>query len=570
MNICAYARVSTDSEDQANSYENQHTYFTREIVSKGHTLYKIYADKGLTGTKLNNRPEFEKMLTDAGIDIINFNSNGRDLRSRNKHTVYGISERKPLFDEIWIKNTSRFARNTLSSEIITMLRQKNVNIFFLEQNINTNNMSQDLLLKLIAVFDETESKDRSLKVKTGLHESIRNGRINTNGKLFGYNYITGENRLEENPEEAAIVRTVFEMYSNGKGQRQIAKYLTEQGILTRKGGEFGKSSIRQMLTNEKYMGINNGMKYDTGVVFQKYFSAKIKEKYQLIPSDRIPALISPELFEKCKVVNESKTTHILQKGIYNGISKYGGLIKCGKCGKPYYGNNRRGVRFYNCSTKKSYGVAVCDALNIYENELDEFFARQAKGGFKEAFETEKTVSIQKVYAEILRQYKEIDSDNSGEIKNVIQEENELLERLDGYRELYIISKANRENMKIKIEDIENQIDEVQKKHTELTRNNMDIANAILDLFELSKRIRNITDDKKTYTAEEVASECESITLMSLPLPNGSVQRTFALNIKKLNDIQEVTKNLPQVLNEYIESKDIVQIVNEMTKLKNNL
>ena len=88
------------------------------------------------------------------------------------------------------------------------------------------------------------------------------------------------------------------------------------------------------------------------------------------------------------------------------------------------------------------------------------------------------------------------------------------------------------------------------------------------LADLKAMIDSLTDETKT--AEEVANECESITLMSLPLPDGSVQRTFALNIKKLNDIQEVTKNLPQVLNEYIESKDIVQIVNEMTKLKNNL
>ena len=152
MIVSAYCRVSTDSSDQTNSYENQQSYFNREIEAKGHTLFKIYKDFGLTGTKLSNRPEFEEMLTDAGIDIKVINTDARDKRLLRQHTVYELSDRKPKFNEIWIKNTSRFARNTLSYTLITLLRQKHVNVYFIEQNINTSDLAQDLLYKLISVF----------------------------------------------------------------------------------------------------------------------------------------------------------------------------------------------------------------------------------------------------------------------------------------------------------------------------------------------------------------------------------------------------------------------------------
>lgn len=117
------------SVQEGNSYENQLSYFNREIITSGHELYKIYPDKGLTGTKLANRPQFLAMLRDAGIDVKHIHTDKRDGRAKRSHVVYEISDRAPMFDEIWLKNTSRFARNTLSYEIITLLRQKKVNLF---------------------------------------------------------------------------------------------------------------------------------------------------------------------------------------------------------------------------------------------------------------------------------------------------------------------------------------------------------------------------------------------------------------------------------------------------------
>ena len=146
-------------------------FLAEKIASThGYKFVGIYADEGFTGTKLNNRPEFNKMLIDAGIDIIEFSSDKLDKRNKKKHTVYELSDREPKFNEIWIKNTSRFARNTLSYQIIDLLRQKNVHIRFMEQKLFTGEIGSEILLKLFQMFDEQDSRDKSVKVTSGIIE----------------------------------------------------------------------------------------------------------------------------------------------------------------------------------------------------------------------------------------------------------------------------------------------------------------------------------------------------------------------------------------------------------------
>ena len=135
--IAIYCRVSTDSENQLNSLSNQKKMFLDRIESDNDILYDVFADEGLTGTKLNNRKEFNRMLELAGLDVVETINEKRlpngnlDRRAKRKTTNFVVSDREPLFDYIYVKNTSRFARNTLSYDIICKLRQKNVHIFFL-------------------------------------------------------------------------------------------------------------------------------------------------------------------------------------------------------------------------------------------------------------------------------------------------------------------------------------------------------------------------------------------------------------------------------------------------------
>ena len=371
MKVAAYCRVSTDSNDQANSYENQKSFFSHKIEESGHELVQIYADKGITGTKLS-RPEFDKMIYDAGVNVLRVTPSVRDGR-RQEHIVYEPdAERAPLFEEIWVKNTSRFARNTLSFDILEKLKEKGVYVYFIEQGFSTKDQTSLLGLKMMQVFDEQESRDKSLKIRTGNIETARRGGLRTSSRLYGYRYHHLTNSLdcylEIIPEEAAVVEEMFQLAAKGVGFRSIAKRLTEENHRTRAGKEFNKTTIRRILNDEKYAGLNPKLKYDGGIVFHKH-KPRLKDEYDVEECDRIPPIVSRELFEECRRVMRAKVNYQSNKGINYGRTEYARKIYCGICGAAYVANCKYGRRFYNCSTKVKKGVQVCPSRNVSEERL---------------------------------------------------------------------------------------------------------------------------------------------------------------------------------------------------------
>ena len=221
LKIAVYCRVSTDTEQQLNSLENQKQLFQSKIESDGDELYRVFFDEGLTGTKLNNRKGFHEMLILGGIDVVEtvdkkLLANGNfDTRIKRKITNYIVSERKPCFDKIYIKNTSRFARNTLSYDIICKLREKGVSVYFLEQNIDTSDYSRDFLLQMFQVFDQNDSRDKSIKTLTGIKKSAERGVIRTNKKIYGFKYSKDTNSLTLIPSEAETIRRIYSLYLEG-------------------------------------------------------------------------------------------------------------------------------------------------------------------------------------------------------------------------------------------------------------------------------------------------------------------------------------------------------------------
>lgn len=378
--IAAYCRVSTDSEQQESSFENQKSYFEREIEKvKGVELYHIYADKGVSGTKLN-RPEFDKMLCDAGLmykDLSETIKKGWSKEQEGVGRIKGgiwiaVPGKEPLFDEIWIKNTSRFARNVTSVDIINKLNDKGVIIRFIEQNINTGDETGALVLHIMQSLDQSESEGKSSKVKWGQEESRRKGKIFTHGDIYGYHYIKEENRLVAIPEEAEVVKQIFDWYAEGKGFRVIINLLNAKGITTRSGKPFGKTQVNRIISNEKYAGLNNSGKYTTGKVLHTHYPT-VREDYTVAETDRIEPIVTKELFYQCKKIKDSKQDVFNQRGQNKGFRKYSGLVYCYKCGEPYIGNVDKGRLFYNCKMKKNKGTAACDNLNVTEERLDRYF-----------------------------------------------------------------------------------------------------------------------------------------------------------------------------------------------------
>ncbi|MGM0880895.1 MAG: recombinase family protein [Bacillota bacterium] len=397
----AYCRVSTGSEEQVNSFKNQKAYFEREITkSKEFSLFKIYADQGISGTSLSRREEFTRMLYDAGLDETKINP---------KKSVFTASTRKPLFNRIFVKNTSRFARNVLVIDVLRELLKKGVFVYFLDINLVFDDIQKEFMLNMFLNFSQQESIDKSTKVIFGHKEGMKKGVIFTPNKIYGYKYHKETNELTIVEEEAAVIRKVYELYADGIGIRRIINALDEQGIKTRQGKSFVPQAIKRMLSQEKYYGALIRNKYNAGSVFSRKTPVVNDEAEWIVHENRVPAILSRELYDKVNKLRGSKVNHINQKGIYSGTSEFAGKIFCGKCGGTYTRNVDRGRAFFNCNSKKQKGTKACDAKNINESAIYEQIDDLRTNGLITVFVRQKDKHILKLRDQIDALNKRIDT-----------------------------------------------------------------------------------------------------------------------------------------------------------------
>jgi len=524
IKVAAYCRVSTDKRDQLNSFANQKSYFQREIQKNPHyQLVKIYPDKGISGTKLQ-RPEFDKMLYDAGLDIQKTSNADNDVRKQFiRYRTVPSSSRKPKFNLILTKNTSRFARNTNVGEILDDLRANKVYVRFLDLNKSTENEADITFIKFFEVIDENDSRDKSSKVRFGQQEGSKHGIIHTSGKLYGYRYIQTENRLEIIPEEAEIIKTIFNLYANGFGIRQILKTLHNSGIKTRHGKDFCKSAISRILSNEKYAGKNNSLKYDTGIVFSKNSYAKVRKKYMIEDSDKIPAIITWDLFLKCKNERLNKINYKNQCGLYKGSSKYMGLIYCGKCGSVYHSNRDNGRKFYNCSRKKSNGLAACNNPNVSQSKIDAFIKKLEDGLAEAHLNKLRVYNFVIINNAILNLFDKFDKTDDSHAKKLAVQIKAKQSLLDGYSDLYAMHPQNRQQLKVKIASLNDEIAELRKQYENETRDKNDIKKEILALDALISDDRvKLNIEHRKYSSEEIISMLDKIIVE----PNGKLNAIF--------------------------------------------
>ena len=225
-----YLRVSTDTNDQLNSLANQALI----IKNFDNTINDsdIYADPGLSGTQLKNRKQFNLLLYKCGID----------MNIVNGQPSYTLSNRKPYYNRIIVKNTSRLARTTDIFQIINLLEKKNVEIYFLDLNKSSLDAESRIMISLMLVLDEQYSTDLSKKIKMGLDVSVKN-MVPFQQDIFGYN-----RDLTINKQEAEVVRFIFNTYNN----TDIGTYKLSKIVLNKFGYNFSKTKIYYMLQNKKY------------------------------------------------------------------------------------------------------------------------------------------------------------------------------------------------------------------------------------------------------------------------------------------------------------------------------
>ena len=352
-----YVRVSTQKDEQDGSYENQIEYFNSIGITKG------YADKG-SGTSIN-RPNFQRMLKDAGLNITQVPSGGK------YKYIIRQSNREPLFHHIYVKSISRFSRNNAEQQdIIRELKDKGVYIHFVDTNLSTEGYGGELLLALTGALAEDESKQLSTRIQFGNNITAQKGITRSIG-LYGYQYIKEDKSLQIIPNEAEVIKLIFNLREQGLGSRRIANYLNNNRYTTRSGSKWLGNVIGRLLRNKTYCGYSVRNRYKCNSMYNNH-SHKIKpqEEWIEIKSDKIQPIISEEQFSKVQQLIDG--SRIEGKGKYNGVSTLAGKIICDKCNSSYWRNSRKNKNgeyyFYNCSTRRK-DSKLCNNRNISEEYM---------------------------------------------------------------------------------------------------------------------------------------------------------------------------------------------------------
>ena len=315
--VAAYCRVSTDSSDQLNSYRTQIGYYTNFIAQHpGWELADIYADEGITGTSLEKRDEFKRMLQDC---------------------------RAGKISRILVKSVSRFARNTLELlETTRELKDLGVVVVFEEQGIDTAQMLGEMQLTLLAMAAQEESTSISKNMKWSIQKRMDAGTYLGNTAPYGYRLEKGQLKIEET--EAAVVRRIFERRLSGMGQVAITQELNRQGIQPRDGKPWTVYRVRYILSNERYIGDS---------LFQKKYIAdplshksvrNHGERDQYYIHNTHEGIISRETFQKVQESFQSRTSPQKKKP-----HLFVHRIQCPQCGCHY--------RYIRSSGKSYWGHA---------------------------------------------------------------------------------------------------------------------------------------------------------------------------------------------------------------------
>ncbi|KZE69565.1 serine recombinase [Paenibacillus jamilae] len=358
--VAAYCRVSTDSEEQKESYTNQVNYYTQYIQNNLEwEMADIFADEGITGTSTKNRTHFNRMIQDA--------RNGK-------------------LDLILVKSISRFARNTLDLlKYVRELKSLGVAVFFERENINTLDTTGEVLLTILSSLAQDESRNISENSRWGILRGFQNGKVfcNTN-RFLGYDK-DDHGELVINEKEAEIVRRIYEEYLDGKSYQAIARGLMRDHIKTVTGGDtWWDSSITLILTNEKYYGALLQQKTVTvDFLTHKRIRNKGQEQQYLIEDNHEP-IVSKELFE---AVQKEKARRAKLKGNVMGESKrysskyaLSSKVYCGCCGaifkrRTWNSNNPSKKVVWQCKTYVNEGKTACDAKSVDEQVLHSAFVR---------------------------------------------------------------------------------------------------------------------------------------------------------------------------------------------------
>lgn len=355
--VAAYCRVSTEQEEQQNSYQVQISYYTDLINRKKEwTLVKVFADEGISGTQAKKRPEFLKMIRMC---------------------------RQQKIDLIITKSISRFARNTVDClEYVRQLKDLGIGVIFEKENINTLTMTSEFMIALYGSFAQAESESISKNVSWGKQKAYAEGKV-----AFQYKHLLGykkgaNGKPEIIPEEAETVKMIFDLYLDGHTFQSIAEIMIQRNRLTAHGNtDWQARVIPRILKNEKYVGDALLQKTFTVDCISKKVQKNNGERPMYLVTNHHDPIIDRDTFNRVqqelarrtskRKISDKTTT---EQGKYSSKYALSELLICGNCGTPYrrqmWKSNGKRYAVWRCISRLDHGKKYCtDSPTIHEDKL---------------------------------------------------------------------------------------------------------------------------------------------------------------------------------------------------------
>ena len=492
LKVAYYGRVSTDKDDQLNSLENQQHYFEDMIKENKNWIFtRGYIDEGISGTAVKNRDSFLKMIEDATSGKI---------------------------DLILTKEISRFSRNTVDSIKYTeYLLKHGVIVYFLSDNLNTIQEDAEFRLTIMSSMAQDEVRKLSERVKFGINRMIKDRKL-IGGNLTGYYKKDG--RYEINPNESPIIEYLFTTYASGSvGLKKIGEELAKMGYVNSKGNPYSQTSLAKMLSNPRYKGYYTA-KLTEVEDYKTHKKKKLPKEENIIEKDdRIPAIVSEELWNKANLLHEKRkklpSRHVLNSEEHIKKYKYSAKLYCKDCNSIFIrsgGSNRSSNPTWACRTYKVDGVSKCQSPIIKESYLDKIFID--------------------VFNDFIKHKKDYLGQVLSEYENIIKNHS-----IDN-----------------DIDDISKKIDQIEKQKDKL----LDLSlKGIIDDYEFKKRNDKFNQDLGLLQSQIDNSRKENLEKERLK--------------KKLKDIEiclssklDIKENLPYLVNLLVD-KVIVEKVNNDRK-----
>ena len=488
LRVTFYARVSSESDEQLNSLDNQIAHFEESIKeNKNWTFVPGYVDEGLSGISTKKRKHFNEMIEDAKDD---------------------------LFDLILTKEISRFARNTLDSLKYTReLLGLGVGVFFQNDNINTLDDDAELRLTIMSSIAQDELRKLSSRVKFGHKRAIKSNVVLGNSRIFGYK--KQDKRLVIDETQAPMVRDLFRLYATGEySMKQLETLFYEQGYRNYNGNKIKHNTMSGIISNPKYKGYYVGNKVQIVDMFTKKQKFLPPEEWVMFKDESgeiVPALVSEEVWEKANEVLARRSEDVKnRKGVCNHANLLTGKLFCTHCGAAYYRRESKD-KYGNvnskwvCSNKINNGADACPSFPIYEDEI--------KPILFEVF-SETKVDVEALIESYAEMFKSLEGD--GETHKQLDEQRRIValaeQKKNKLLELVTMGAITNANFKSMTDTCDREVAEAQKIIAELEEDLFTQEEFQKHIAELKKRLNEAIREASTgmITAEFVAQYIDKI------------------------------------------------------------